>query len=108
MIFLRIVECAFAILFALAIVTQVIIPSFRGGTLFPYFRTKQRLRGEISRNREEIEALRVQMELQQLEQKLEREKAALWDQQLQNLREGIDIPANQTKQNKQNQKKERS
>lgn len=67
MIFFRLMEVVIAFLVGMFLITQIIIPAFKGTAFFPYFRKQGKLEAEeISLNQRDVE--------QALEYKLEQRK----------------------------------
>lgn len=78
MVLLALLELAFAAILLLFVITQIIVPLFRGTPFFPFFRNERKLVSDLERAREDlVEAgLEEQIELTKMEAQMHRQTRA--------------------------------
>ncbi len=76
MVFLSLVEWVFSAVFILFILTQVVVPLWKGTKFFPFFRTKS-LEGELLDAKEQMEEVRLEKDVLDMKEEISKLKVKM-------------------------------
>ncbi len=76
MVFLTLLELVFSAVFLLFILTQVVIPLWKGTKFFPFFRTKS-LEGDLLDAKEQMEEVRLEKNVLEMQEEISKLKSKM-------------------------------
>ena len=72
--FLAVFEFLLYVLITYAVVTQVVIPMYRGTLLFPAFRKRRKLEQAVEIVKEKLDEVKIEKTVEEIKNQIEKEK----------------------------------
>jgi hypothetical protein len=72
--FLAVLECLVYVIGTVFVITQILIPTYRGTLLFPAFRNRRKLEQKVEEAKEKLDEVKIEKTAEEIQKQIEKEK----------------------------------
>jgi hypothetical protein len=72
--FLAVLEFLFYVIGIMFVITQIVIPMYRGTLLFPAFRKRRKLEQMVEEAKEKLDEVKIEKTAEEIQKQIEKEK----------------------------------